>query len=704
MGKLYANMQKGERVMSECPSCGRFVGPLDTCPYCGATVHRRFSLRMVKVAAIILALGGLLALWVAATRAEPPTLPIADIKSTMNWAYVRVQGTVTRYPAYDPEAGSVQFWVWDGSGDLMVTAYRAEAQVLLDTGLIPAVGDQVTVEGTLRVKEDFAYLTINVPQRVTLHHPEYVEIPIGQIGLERLYEKVTVRGMVRAVREPYTGLMILEVRDDTGVIDVTIPADLVRLTGAPPEVRPGDHVQVQGAVSLYEDSPQITLDSAGSLALLDEAVPIAPKQAIGEITAEDLGQMVGIEGQIVEVQPFSAGVKYTIEDDSGRITLLLWQDVDRGVVGREALIVGSQVAAQGLVSEYQGELEIVPELPLDVQIVRAREVTYTPVDIGAITPEDVGARVSIQGQITQITPFSAGVKYTVRDETGEITLLLWTDVAEAVPRQGDLVVGAEISAKGKVSEYHGELEVIPAAGTDVTVLAVRTATPSPTPAPTITPPPTAAPTPTPTPVSTPTPSVEVTAIGTIGPDNVGQRLTVEGEITQAASFSQGVTFTLDDGTGQITLLLWQDTYQALPNRADLRADTRVRASGVVNEYQGALELVPETANDVVVLAAAQAPEVTVTAIGQITTADVGQQRTVEGTVIATASFSAGLKFTLDDGTGRIILLLWSNVYETVPDKNRLGDGARVRVSGKIDEYRGELEIIPVLGIDVVVLD
>ena len=179
---------------------------------------------------------------------------------------------------------------------------------------------------------------------------------------------------------------------------------------------------------------------------------------------------------------------------------------------------------------------------------------------------------------------------------------------------------------------------------------------------------------------------------------------MEGEITQAASFSQGVTFTLDDGTGQITLLLWQDTYQALPNRADLRADTRVRASGVVNEYQGALELVPETANDVVVLAAAQAPEVTVTAIGQITTADVGQQRTVEGTVIATASFSAGLKFTLDDGTGRIILLLWSNVYETVPDKNRLGDGARVRVSGKIDEYRGELEIIPVLGIDVVVLD
>ena len=693
--------------MTECPSCGRFVGPSDTCPHCGATVHRRLSLRVTKALALILALGGLLVLWTAATRAEPPTLPIADIKSTMNWAYVRVKGTVTRYPTYDPETGSLKFWVWDGSGDLMVTAYRTEAQVLLDAGLIPTVGDQATIEGTLRVKEDFAYLTINAPQRVTFQRPSYTEVPIGQIGLDRLYEKVTVRGMVRAVREPYTGLMILEVRDATGAIDVTIPADLVRLTGTPPAVRPGDYVQIRGAVSLYEDSLQLTLDDAGSLVLLDEAVPIAQARDIGEITAEDVGQMVGIGGRIVEVRPFSAGIKYTIEDDSGQITLLLWQDVDRAVVGREKLIVGSEIAAQGLVSEYQGELEIVPELALDVQITHAREFTYTLMDVGAITTEDVGARVCIRGQITRVTPFSAGVKYTVRDETGEITLLLWEDVAEAVPQREDLVAGAEVSARGKVSEYHGELEVIPAAGTDVAVLAVRTATPPPTPEPTATPPPTVAPTPTstpiPTPVSTPTPAIEVTAIGDVGADDVGQRLTVEGEITQVEGFSKGMKFTLDDGTGQITLLLWQDTYQALPNRADLRTGTRVRAGGAVSEYQGALELVPEAATDVVILAVAQAPAITVTAIGQITAADVGQQRTVEGTIVATASFSKGMKFTLDDGTGRIILLLWSNVYEAVPDGDRLAEGVRVRASGEVDEYRGEMEIIPALGIDVMIL-
>ncbi|MEE9616748.1 MAG: OB-fold nucleic acid binding domain-containing protein, partial [Anaerolineae bacterium] len=57
-------------------------------------------------------------------------------------------------------------------------------------------------------------------------------------------------------------------------------------------------------------------------------------------------------------------------------------------------------------------------------------------------------------------------------------------------------------------------------------------------------------------------------------------------------------------------------------------------------------------------------------------------------------FSAGVKFPLEDDTGTIILLLWQNVYETIPDADQLVTGARVEVMGRIEEYRGELEIIP----------
>jgi DNA/RNA endonuclease YhcR with UshA esterase domain len=49
---------------------------------------------------------------------------------------------------------------------------------------------------------------------------------------------------------------------------------------------------------------------------------------------------------------------------------------------------------------------------------------------------------------------------------------------------------------------------------------------------------------------------------------------------------------------------------------------------------------------------------------------------------------------LDDGTGEIVLLLWQNVYDAIPDAERLDAGVRVEVTGQVEEYRGELEIVP----------
>ena len=58
------------------------------------------------------------------------------------------------------------------------------------------------------------------------------------------------------------------------------------------------------------------------------------------------------------------------------------------------------------------------------------------------------------------------------------------------------------------------------------------------------------------------------------------------------------------------------------------------------------------------------------------------------------TFSQGVKFPLKDTTGTIILLLWQNVHDAIPDASLLVAGARVEVVGRIDEYRGDLEIIP----------
>jgi len=58
------------------------------------------------------------------------------------------------------------------------------------------------------------------------------------------------------------------------------------------------------------------------------------------------------------------------------------------------------------------------------------------------------------------------------------------------------------------------------------------------------------------------------------------------------------------------------------------------------------------------------------------------------------------KFTLDDGTAQIVLLMWHNVYDDCWDAPEINLGARVCATGEIGEYEGELQIEPDFGGDV----
>ncbi|MFO7681730.1 MAG: OB-fold nucleic acid binding domain-containing protein [Chloroflexota bacterium] len=79
---------------------------------------------------------------------------------------------------------------------------------------------------------------------------------------------------------------------------------------------------------------------------------------------------------------------------------------------------------------------------------------------------------------------------------------------------------------------------------------------------------------------------------------------------------------------------------------------------------------------------------------------LGQEVTVSGQVVAAASFSQGFKFTLDDGTGRAVLLLWHNVYDDTWDAPKLTVGAAVKVTGKVGQFQEEWQIEPDFGGDV----
>jgi DNA/RNA endonuclease YhcR with UshA esterase domain len=453
--------------MSHCPSCGRYVGPHEACPYCGARLTDRISIRAVKAAAIALATVGLAVLWLFATRTEVPTIAIGRAGATMNLAYVRVAGHCTGVPSYDPETDTLSFWIADETGELRVASYRAETRALIEQGNVPALGDRVSVVGTLRIREDFRSLTIDVPEQLAITRLEPVERAIGSIAPDDEYQRVRVRGQVRELVEPYQGLTVITLQDETGTIDVAVSDELVALSGVAPSVAVGQPVEVRAAVSLYRETPQLVPASAADIAPLDEDVPIAAERFIVELAEGDVGRWVAVRGAVARVDPFSNGVKLTLDDGSGAITVLLWQDVYDGLLDGPEPAVGAQAWAQGQLSQYGGELEVIPELPADVHVLAAApEPQIMP--IGRLTTAEVGQTLTVAGTLSEPQTFSSGIKFALSDPTGTVILLLWQEVYEAIP-DGDLLApGTELEVTGRIDQYRGDIEIIPeAAGVKV---------------------------------------------------------------------------------------------------------------------------------------------------------------------------------------------------------------------------------------------
>ena len=705
---------------ARCPSCGRFVGPYGRCPYCGADVGQRMAIRLFKYGGLVLAIGGLALLILAARGTATPRVALGSLVGTMNWAYVRTEGIVIRQPVDDPETGSIKFWISDGTGEILVIAYRQQASALREASLVPVMGDRIALEGTLRVKEDFQYLVLEVPEHTELHVPEPMEVAIAEIDESLLHRRVKVRGTVRAERQPYEGLRILTLCDATGQIDVTLAQD----SGVPfeeaPQVDLGQSVEVVGAVDQYRGAPQISVGQGSDLVLLNGPVAMASLQPIGHLSRHDIGRMAAVEGTIIRVSPFSAGIKCQLDDGTGAVTLLLWQDLYESLADRDRLVPGTVVQAVGRLAEYRGDLEIVPEISSDLAVLSAGQIAIPWAHLGDLRPEDVGRYLQIEGVLRSVEAFSAGIRGVLDDGTGTLALLLWQDLAVKLDDRDLLGAGAKVSVRGLIAEYQGKLEIVPQEPADVSVISpppVATTASPPLPSVTVAATRTDHPVDEPTAQSTPqaaaatvepsplpplqdtaTPSPEVRTIGTISVDDVGRTLTIDqAGIASLDYFSSGVKYTLSDGSGTITLLIWQNLMEEIPDRYDMIPGSQVGVTGRIEEYEGDLEIIPERGNGIRLLRRGERLPIEARRAADITPSDEGRIFAVAGSV-SRAEGDGWLKLCLRYDSGEILVFVPQRTVPYLPIG--LGPGARLRVTGKVDIYRGNLEIIPLAAADV----
>ena len=62
---------------------------------------------------------------------------------------------------------------------------------------------------------------------------------------------------------------------------------------------------------------------------------------------------------------------------------------------------------------------------------------------------------------------------------------------------------------------------------------------------------------------------------------------------------------------------------------------------------------------------------------------------------------SAVKVFVRDATGEALVFIWRNVLDRVADNAGLGtEGSRVRVTGTVQIYRNNLEVVPALPADV----
>jgi DNA/RNA endonuclease YhcR with UshA esterase domain len=461
-------VKKQSTLNANCPSCGRFVGPYSSCPFCGAAMEKRLSLKLVKIFALCFATVGLDILWLLARRTEIPHVVVAEIGSLMNMAYVRIDGHITRAITYDPTTQYMGFWVDDGTGEIHVSVYRDTTQELLQMGVIPALGDKVSIAGSLRIREDYAALTLDIPAHLKLTRPAPAALKSSDITPLDEGRRVVLQGEVASITTPYTGLTLLKLKDNSGNINITVNNTIQALTGDIPEVNAGQFVMVTGTVTLYKGTPQVALCSSEEITVQPnppESEPDVPEvRQLSHISLTDLGSQVLVKGRIVAMDGIKGGLKAVLDDKTAQIIIVFWSQVYNSLDEPAELDLGAEITVYGEVSAYQGVLEVIPQKAADISIdTPAPEIPW--VSIKALTREDVGELVRVRGLLGTPEGFSSGVKIPLKDGSGRITVLLWSNIyQELKPRPVEDML-TEVT--GIIDIYNGVLEIIPRSTYDV---------------------------------------------------------------------------------------------------------------------------------------------------------------------------------------------------------------------------------------------
>ena len=306
--------------------------------------------------------------FVFAARVAPRTVEASSLANpALNFAYVRVAGTVIAYPGIDASTGTLTLALRDRTGDIRLSAFRGVGQTLLQTLAVPMPGDFVTVDGTVRIRDDEPMITVNDAAAISISSPVATDIQLAGIDASRLGDRVRLAGQVRRVRD--VGVVrIVSLRDGNATTDMLMPLSLAAMFGKPQDLRTGEWISATGAVGEFRDRKQLLTTRAENVRVL----PLAREWDLRPITAltRDLaGSWVAVQGTVREVRTTGGATRIQIVDSQANGLTISLFDIWQLVPFSATLKAGEIIAVQGqLIEARNGALELRPELAGDLAL------------------------------------------------------------------------------------------------------------------------------------------------------------------------------------------------------------------------------------------------------------------------------------------------------------------------------------------------
>ena len=280
----------------------------------------------------------------------------------MNFAYVRLTGFVTDFAAVEPDGSYLSFRIRDREGEVRAQAYRQTAMALLGAGVVPSPGDEVSIEGTLRVRDEDAAIVLNSPDGLILTRRVPDISALSALEGMDLGERAGVVAQVRRIRD-IGNLRILSLRSGNAEADAVVALAAPGSAGAPAP-SPGAWVHVTGGIGDYRGRRQLLAMPADvSLA----PAPAPESRPLAAMTRDLEGQWLTTRAALVRVAPFRGGVRLVLGGaDGAEITATVFDAAWVGVPFSATVRPGEALWVSGRLTDYRGALGLQPEISVDI--------------------------------------------------------------------------------------------------------------------------------------------------------------------------------------------------------------------------------------------------------------------------------------------------------------------------------------------------